>query len=173
MNRDSLFALRLLTVDNVERELKSGVAKQIAYASAALAGDVHPRTVRAWWSLVESAPKEEWSKLLCPQPCKPKRIIDERAWRSFLVLYLDFTKPTIVKCYEQTQKVCEVFGWHPLPSLSVVQRRLLDVPTHVVKLARDGILGLRSSAPLLDDRDNLRRDAERYLADLRGQRGAA
>lgn len=167
--------VRIEVCSLVRNDLERGVARHVAYTSAALAYDLHPRTVRKWWARVERARREDWPALLNPSARRrPPRPIDERAWRSLLVQYLDFRAPSVREVYEKTQLLCTVFGFDPLPSISVVQRRLWNLPTHVVTLARKGILGLRASVPH-EKREELRRDAERYLADLRNghERGAA
>lgn len=116
-------------------------------------------TIRRWQRQVRHAQPCDWMPLLVPRWTGRTAYAEcsVEAWDFFKADYLRPEQPAASACYERLQVAADEHGWTiPSSCKSLVRRLDREIPSQVIKLAREGVDALRFSTPQQErDRSHL------------------
>jgi len=128
----------------VEKLQADGLTKSNAVKAIAQQQKVTEASVWNWFSKVDLWPRDAWQMILTDHYAgKQKSVeIDEDAWEYILADYLRVEAPALSAVYD---RAAQRFGG--LPSIKTVQRRINELPSTVIVLAREGVEALERMYP--------------------------
>ena len=127
---------------------RGGMAKVTAATMLAADMGITVTSLYNWERLIHGQARADWMPFLTPRhigrtamaECSPE------AWEYLKAIYLRLEKPTFQACWRLLTTAAEAHGW-VLPSGSVLERRLKQLPPELVVNMREGPEAFKRSLP--------------------------
>ncbi|GAN89885.1 phage transposase [Gluconobacter frateurii M-2] len=134
-------ALEILQhLDRLHRLMEAGYTLEIAIYDVCREFGLKRTTVMNWRRRVKYVCRHHWLPFLLPGnkgATGPRAACDEHAWEFYRSDYLRAERPNHSDCYRRMVAAAEKNGW-VVPSAKTMQRRINELPTAVIKMAREG-----------------------------------
>lgn len=154
--------VRLDVLQRVEALVGHGDAKLRAVQLVGKALDIPPRTIWAWFALIDGVRVDDRLPYLAPKhravPARAAQVhADPDWWNTLKSDYLRPAKRSFAVCYRAACTVAEAKGWVTLPERTARRRFEDEVSRFTITLCRDGLDALkRLYPPQVRDKSALR-----------------